>query len=443
MDLELNVTTRPILRSFCMAELDRLTATQRPYEVRDPKIPGLVVRVEPSGRKSWFQILQRPDGRRTRVRLGLLAHLSLEPARAAARVNLGDVARGIDVAQRRRDLRVAAKVEATRRRKQRHETLRRFVDDVYLPWAEAHQKCGPENVRRIKAAFARQLEEPLARIDQVWVEEWRQRRVKAGANAAGVNRDVSQLSSVLSRAAKCGLIPRNPLSGMSKLREDRSRTIRFLNADEEERLRTELCKRDENARSARERFIEHRTSRGLVPPPPYGPYPDHLTPIVLLALNTGMRRGEILSLRWRALPQGRNRVIVEGRTAKSLQTREVPLNAEARSIVSSLRSSAAGARPDDYVFASEDGGRMDNFQTSWDTIRRAASLTDFRFHDLRHTFASRLVQAGVDLFRVKELMGHADISMTLRYAHLRADDLVAAVELVALKQTSGREQIAT
>jgi integrase len=82
------------------------------------------------------------------------------------------------------------------------------------------------------------------------------------------------------------------------------------------------------------------------------------------------------------------------------------------------------------VFPGEGGKRLDNVNKAWRTAVKLAKLTNFRFHDLRHTFASKLVQRGADLNRVRALLGHASIAMTLRYSHLSPRDLAETVALL-------------
>ena len=84
-----------------------------------------------------------------------------------------------------------------------------------------------------------------------------------------------------------------------------------------------------------------------------------------------------------------------------------------------------------YVFPAEDGGRLDNINKSWKSLVEDAGIDEFRFHDLRHTFASWLVMRGVDLNTVRDLLGHADLKMTLRYAHLAPEHKAAAVAALA------------
>jgi integrase len=121
---------------------------------------------------------------------------------------------------------------------------------------------------------------------------------------------------------------------------------------------------------------------------------------------------------------------VRGDGAKSGQTRQIPLNDHARDVLKAWRS--ADAKRDDRVFTGRDGERLTDIKTAWARITKEAKVQAFRFHDLRHTFASKLVQVGIDLNTVRELLGHADIKMTLRYSHLAPEQRRAAVaKLVA------------
>ena len=119
-------------------------------------------------------------------------------------------------------------------------------------------------------------------------------------------------------------------------------------------------------------------------------------------------------------------LVVRGTKAKSGRTRYVPLNVDALDVLKAWRP--LDAKPEGWVFAGPDGEQMFSLKTAWGKVAEAAKLDGFTFHDLRHSFASKLVQAGVDLNTVRELLGHADIKMTLRYAHLAPEHKAAAVQ---------------
>lgn len=136
-------------------------------------------------------------------------------------------------------------------------------------------------------------------------------------------------------------------------------------------------------------------------------------------MNTGLRRGEVLKLRWTSVDFTRRLLTVEGGNAKNRQTRHVPLNEEAASTLRRWREqSGPGAR----VFEVATG-----FRTAWEKLLKRARIAHFRWHDLRHHFASRLVQHGVPLNTVRDLLGHSSVGMSLRYAHLAPDQRREAV----------------
>ena len=143
-----------------------------------------------------------------------------------------------------------------------------------------------------------------------------------------------------------------------------------------------------------------------------------------------MRRGELFNLKWADVNFVGKIVTVVGATAKSGKTRHLPLNDEA---LYTLQQWYTQRKKSELVFPSYDGERMDNISTSWERLIKDAKIEHFRFHDCRHDFASKLVMAGVDLNTVRELLGHSDIKMTLRYAHLAPAKLAAAVAMLGVK----------
>ena len=153
---------------------------------------------------------------------------------------------------------------------------------------------------------------------------------------------------------------------------------------------------------------------------------DHLKPMVIISLNTGLRRGELLSLTWSNFDETSRQLTISGGNAKSGKTRHIPLNSEAWTALVQWRQQ----QPDGHslVFPAATGKRIVDVKTAWNRVIEDAKIEDFRWHDMRHDFASQLVMAGVDLNTVRELLGHADLTMTIRYAHLAPEHKAAAVE---------------
>lgn len=151
----------------------------------------------------------------------------------------------------------------------------------------------------------------------------------------------------------------------------------------------------------------------------------HLEPIVVLALHTGMRKGEILSLKWPQLDFAKRTIFVV--EAKSEQGRRyIPMNDTVHDLLSRLPRK----RGTQLVFPSprNPGHGMRDHKVGFATAVRLAKIPHIRFHDLRHTFATRLVQGGTNLVTVQRLLGHARITMTSRYAHSLMDDRIDAVK---------------
>jgi integrase len=232
----------------------------------------------------------------------------------------------------------------------------------------------------------------------------------------------------MAKAIEWGLIERSELEKLRPLKTDPIGRVRFLTVDEEKRLRAALTARDEEMRERRARYNTHLEARGEKKYPPYPtPFADHVEPLILLLLNTGLRFGEATQLRHRDINVKDRLITVAGEGAKSGRTRVVPMNLEAQRILKSFDGSR-----DDYLFPGDkEDGRLTTIKTAWRPILKTARIAGFRIHDLRHTFASRVKRAGADLYTVQRLLGHSSPMMTQRYSHLQPDDLRAAVEAIA------------
>jgi integrase len=132
------------------------------------------------------------------------------------------------------------------------------------------------------------------------------------------------------------------------------------------------------------------------------------------------------ALTWADIDLVNDQLTVRAEDSKSGKARYVPLNAEAVKVLNAWKRDGAAAT--DFVFPGKtDGERLVEIKTAWAKLLTSANIAQFRFHDCRHTFASKLVQAGVDLNTVRELLGHSNILMTLRYSHLAPEHRAAAV----------------
>ena len=171
----------------------------------------------------------------------------------------------------------------------------------------------------------------------------------------------------------------------------------------------------------RTRFLSHDEYRRLLAAA--GP---HLRPIIETAVATGMRLEELLSLKWEHVDLERREVRLV--VTKSKQPRVIPLSDRAVAIIA---AAARSAQASPYVFTNPaSGSRFKTVKRAFRTACRRAGVQDMRFHDLRHTFATRLVQSGVDLYVVKELLGHKTITMTMRYAHHYPESLRHGVDVL-------------
>jgi integrase len=378
-----------------------------PFEIRDSELKGLLLRVQPSGSRSYVVELGR--GRRKTV--GNAAIVTLEQARITARSWLAERDQG--------------KLPMPARGKNKPLTLGEFVAEKYGPWVCSERKAGRATLANISAQFGSLFRVPLAELTGWQLEQFKQARVRSGVSIATVNRDLDRIRAVLSKAVEWGHLEASPARTVKRLKGGQGNRVRYLLPDEERRLRDALAARDSLRSSRRMSGNEWRQSRGKEPRREFDSFSDHLSPMVLLALNTGLRRGEIFRLRWSDVDRKASTLHVRAETTKSQRERRVPLNSEARSVLERWLPVSGGK---DLIFPSPGGGVLTNINRSWERLIASAEIVDFRFHDCRHHFASQLVMQGADLYTVRELLGHRDFETTQRYAHLAESHKAAAVE---------------
>jgi integrase len=237
---------------------------------------------------------------------------------------------------------------------------------------------------------------PLRRFGTRLIEEYQIRKLTEGKKPATVNRHLATLKHMFRKAADWELIDEETIRRVRRAKQlqENNRRLRYLSVDECREL-IEAC----------------------IP---------HIRPIVVTALNTGMRKEEILSLEWEKHIDLRHGFILLD-VKKNGKRRQIPITPMLRETLQGIVRRVGVP----YVFVGREGKRFkDTKSTGFNATLRRAGIKDFRFHDLRHTFASHLVMGGVDLATIKELLGHKDFKMTLRYAHLAPAHKTAALAIL-------------
>jgi site-specific recombinase XerD len=255
--------------------------------------------------------------------------------------------------------------------------------------------------KRLKAFFGSTDIAHLRRRD---IEQYVATRKAAKAMPGTMNRELSCLKNMLRKAVDWEYLDSNPAWGVRQQREETPQ-VQFLTEDEADRLLANCS--------------------------------PTLRAIVAVALHTGMRRGEILNLRWQDITAGADgRILITVRKSKNHDSRHIPVNPILREALGFHRNSCRTPKGEgtvsEFVFCRADGEGLRSVRNGYEAaVKRAGIGKHIRFHDLRHTFASWLVMKGIDLRTVAQLMGHRDIRVTMRYAHLAPAHLQSAVDVLA------------
>lgn len=273
-----------------------------------------------------------------------------------------------------------------------------FADEYFERHCKVNQKSynnSPRSsLKTLKRFFSGKY---LHEIDPQAIEKFKVERAKE-VSPATVNRALACLKTLFNKAIEWERYDgKNPVKKVKLFKENNKR-IRFLEKEE-------ITKLIDNS-------------------------PEHFRPIIIVALNTGMRKAEILNLKWHDIDFKRGTIYLF--ETKNNEKREVPMNETVKIALIKVKKHPESP----YVFPSKDGKPYTNIRKSFFTALKNAGIINFRFHDLRHNFCSHLAMSGVDLNTIRELVGHKSLEMTLRYSHLSLEHKRRAVDVLEKQMVS-------
>lgn len=398
--------------------ISNLKKPDKAYWVSDSIVPNLSLFVGKSGATTWYVFYRTEDSRKKKVhKLGPAGGaITVSMAREMARDFMARLARGENPTKKKID----------------RLTLGEFLEKYYEPWAKAERKSGAFTVSTMRSAFVSFLGVEIVNLHVRDMEKWRHGRMASGTKAATCNRRLTALKAALNWGVKRDILQANPLERLEKLKEhDSEIKVRFLSPEERIRLFKALDDREKRIRVDRGSHNKWLKERNKPPFPDIGYFADHLKPMVIIALNTGMRQGNLFSLLWGDINLDQETILLRASETKSGKGSYLPMNDAVRNTLENWLKQSSKIAPNNLVFPSPKTGEgFTNVKKAWAGVLKDAEIENFRWHDMRHDFASQLVMKGVDLNTVRELLGHSDLKMTLRYAHLAPTIKRSAVDLL-------------
>lgn len=410
MPLKLSIVTNETLGAKKLLkekQVPKVTLTQRFVEQSaecpagraridfyDKKVVGLSLKVLTSGHKAFYIRYRDKRSKLVERKLGSAATMKLADARKAATDVLAQVAMGDDPFEQRRTLKKVP-------------TLAEFVASAYMPHVKGYKRSWETDETLLRNHV-------LPMLGKLYLDEIKRQHLvevfsqhRETHKPASTNRVIILCRYIFNLALKWEVegITRNPTAGV---------TLYPLN-------------------NQRERYLKDDEALRLFEALEASPNPQ-LPFIIAMLLLTGARRREVLDARWSDIDLDKRLWRIEFN--KTGKTRHVPVSQGLLSLLEKLPRQA----DNDYLFANSNTGKpFVSIFHSWDTARRKAGLADLRIHDLRHSFASYLVNQGHSLYEVQKLLGHTQVKTTQRYAHLSHDSLLNAADSAAVSVPWDRE----
>lgn len=368
-----------------------LSPTDQDVVVWDSSLPGFGLRAKASGAKTFVIQYRNRSGRSRRLSLGNLGKVTIDQARKEAVRLMGQIATGHDPAEERR-------------MRLRSETVAQLAD-VYMR-DHCAGRCKPRTIESHTWLLKKFIKPRLGKRKLLDLRPADVAKLHADLQSTpyNANRAVGLLRAMLNCAERWEMIPRgsNP-AAVIKPYPERKRE-RFLSGDEFKALLDAL---------------DAAEADGIVD--------LYEAAAIRLLTFTGCRLSEITTLAWDSVDLANARIVLERHKTDQYGAKIIPLNAPALQVLTDLPRELDNP----YVIVGREKGKhLINLQKPWRRLRRSAGLDDLRIHDLRHSFASFALGAGVPLALIGGLLGHRSVQTTARYAHLANDPLKRATEVV-------------
>lgn len=366
-------------------------------EIVDPERTGMYIEVRAAspGQGTFYLRYKNSNGKTQHQKIGRTSEIQLKEARAEGAKFKASICNVIATAGAPETSKLILEKPALGS-STRVMTLDVFMTEHYFPYAKLHKRSHWRDEQlyriRIKPKFGHL---PLLGITRLAVQSFQTELLGQGLSKASVNHHIQLLRRVLNLAVSWEMLERNVLKGVPMFHLDNQRNI-FLTDEQVDDLVTVL------------RNHENR----------------NVSSIVLFLLATGSRLNEGLTAEWKDVDEVKKLWRIPATNSKSKKMKSLPLNKSAIWLLDQLGSRNSSR----YLFPSPVTGKpYIGIARAWQVIRRKAGLSEeFRIHDLRHTFASRLVSAGHSLYEVQILLGHSDPRMSQRYAHLSSERAMQA-----------------
>jgi len=351
----------------------------------DTGCKGLMLEVRPNGKKTYYLRYMGDRGRQKLIRIANSGDVSLPQARQLADKFRSQLAMGIDP-------------KADKKTRREVMTFAEFIDQRYMPFIKGYKKSwGSDDSylrNQILPALGKKFMDEITKKDII---DFHHGLKAKGYKPGTANRSLVILRYAFNLALRWEIpgIKANPSKDVALFDDFEGKHDRFLNQEETHKL-FDSVKRSSN------RMLQY---------------------IIPMLILTGARKREVLDAKWEDFDIDRRQWRIP--ICKTGRPRYVPLS---NGVIGLLKSvPQRGNSP--YVFANPETGKpYVSFFNSWDTARKKAGLGDVRIHDLRHSFASFLVNGGRSLYEVQAILGHSQIKTTQRYAHLSQDTLIAAAD---------------